>query len=357
VNSDVVTTPVYEITATPVEVEFGATSFNVTAEVTNTNNIAAENVEVSLFYNGVIATQTVSVAANATATVTFNNVENPFTKAGTYTMYVQAPNAQAEVAITVKPEPVQEVIDLAVTAIQGTLSLDVETSYLTVFVENKGTKDVTNARVALTAGNAALGEANVSVKAGNTGFCTIAVTADKLTAGEFTVVATVTAEGEAQATLDDNTLEKTYTIAAAQPTFELTVESEVTGSKNKLTVEIPFTVKNTSNVDAEMVKVAAYLDGSELGSITIQKLEANSETSDVIEIATGSLNVGKNQILVMVGNVTKWVNVTISETTAIAAIKAIYGHNVQIYTLAGVKVNDVRPGNVYIINGKKVAVK
>ena len=356
VNSAVATDPVYEVAAAPVEVEFGAEKFNVVATVTNTNNIAADNVTVNLFHNGVIATQTVSVAANATTTVTFNDVENPFTKAGTYTMYVQAPNAQAEVAITVKPEPVAETIDLAVTAIQGTLSLEVKNNYLTVFVENKGTVDAFNAPVKLivTSGEDILEiESEVIVGAGRSSMLTFTVSSEFLNAGEASVTATVTAEGDIDET--NNSFTQSYTIAPLQPTFELAV-ADVTGYKGDLTVDIPVTVKNTSKVDAENVEVGAYLDGSRLGYITIQKLEANSEANDVIKVATSYLQLGKNQLLIAVGNVTKWVNVTVVEGNGIAAIKAKHGDDVKVYTVGGQKVDNVKKG-VYIVNGRTVVVK
>ncbi len=50
--------------------------------------------------------------------------------------------------------------------------------------------------------------------------------------------------------------------------------------------------------------------------------------------------------------------------TGIAAIKAIYGEDVQIYNLSGKKVNNVRRGfpyqgrgQMYIINNKKVMMR
>ena len=271
-------------------------------------------------------------------------------------MYVQAPNAQAEVAITVKPEPVAETIDLAVTAIQGTLSLEVKNNYLTVFVENKGTVDAFKAPVKLigTSGEDILEiESEVIVGAGRSSMLTFTVPSEFLNAGEASVTATVTAEGDIDET--NNSFTQSYTIAPLQPTFELAV-ADVTGYKGDLTVDIPVTVKNTSKVDAENVEVGAYLDGSRLGYITIQKLEANSEANDVIKVATSYLQLGKNQLLIAVGNVTKWVNVTVVEGNGIAAIKAKHGDDVKVYTVGGQKVDNVKKG-VYIVNGRTVVVK
>ena len=56
----------------------------------------------------------------------------------------------------------------------------------------------------------------------------------------------------------------------------------------------------------------------------------------------------------------KWVGVTVTDdplVVGITAVKAQLGQNVKGYTLGGQKVNDVRKGQVYIINGKKVVVK
>ncbi|MBQ7510999.1 MAG: hypothetical protein IJT53_08905, partial [Prevotella sp.] len=288
--------------------------------------------------------------------------EDPFVAGTTATYYVQAAGkAQAEVTVTFAEEPVEAVVDMAVTSITGTLSLDVETNYLTIFVENKGTKDVTNATVTLTAGETELGSATVSAKAGATGFCSIAVPATALTAGEFTVVATVTAEGEAETTLADNTLEKTYTIAAPTPELSFTVEASA--GTTDATIPVKVTVSNSEKAAAENVVVTVYDASSQkLGEATIAAIAAGASETVTISIENTYTAAGeyKNALQVTVAGVddVKWAAVTITEgTVGIAAIKAQYGENVQIFTVNGQKVNEVRKGGLYIINGKKTVIK
>ena len=287
VNSSEATEPVFAVTAEPVEVEFGAEKFNVTATVKNISEIAAENVEVSLFYNGVIATQTIeALAAGAVTTVTFADVENPFTKAGEYTMYVQAPKAQAEVIITVKPEVVAPVYDLAITEVIGTIEMANETGNVRVSVQNNGNQDITDAAVTLKAGEEVLGTATVSAKAGQTGFCTIAVVTEGLTAGELQVTATVEVENDA--TPDDNTMTATLTVndvPAAEPVLVITA-NDVEITKGQDDLEFTVHVANTSSVDAENVKVNILYQGIlTIASKTIEKLAGNEETDLVFTAA------------------------------------------------------------------------
>ena len=367
VDSSVVTEPDFSVTAENVSVAYGAEFFEIKAVVKNTTDIVATDVEVRLL-QGIteVATTTISeLKGGAEQPVVFQveaTEENPFVAGKTATYYVQAAGkAQAEVTVTFAEEPVEAVVDMAVTSITGTLSLDVETNYLTIFVENKGTVDVTDARVALAAGHAALGEATVSVKAGATGFCSIAVPATAIAAGEFTVVATVTAEGEAEDKLEDNTLEKTYTIAA--PAAELSFTVEATAGTLDSEISVKVTVKNSEKAAAENVVVTVYdANSQKLGEATIATLAAGAEETVTIKIANTYTTAGeyKNALQVTVAGVdgVEWATAHITEgTTAIAAIKAVYGENVEIFNLSGKKVNDVRRGNVYIINGKKVTVK
>ena len=244
------------MSAADVEVEFGAEKFDVVATVKNVSSVAAENVEVTLFYNGVIATQTIeALAADAETTVTFADVANPFTKAGDYTMYIQAPKAQAEVKITVKPEAVEEVVDLAITEVIGTIELANETSNVRVTVQNNGNVDITDATVTLKAGEKVLGTATVSAKAEETGFCMIAVASEGLEAGELAVTATVEVEGDA--TPEDNTLAATLTVKespVAEPTFSITAEN-VTVPFGAESYDIVAVITNTSEVDAQGLTV------------------------------------------------------------------------------------------------------
>ena len=282
VNSSETTEPVFAVTAEPVEVEFGAEKFNVTATVKNISEIAATNVEVSLFYNGVIGTQTIAaLAAGAETTVTFADVENPFIKAGEYTMYVQAPKAQAEVIITVKAEVIAPVYDLAITEVIGTIEKANETGNVRVSVQNNGNQDITDAAVTLKAGEEVLGTATVSAKAGQTGFCTIAVATEGLTAGELQVTATVEVENDA--TPDDNTMTATLTVndvPAAEAVLELSADDIEITKGEAFELAVPVKVKNTSDVDAENVTLNLIYEGiMTVATKTIEKVAAYEETT------------------------------------------------------------------------------
>lgn len=247
----------FSVTAQDVSVEYGAEAFTIVATVTNTSAVNAAAVEVKLLSGAdVVATKTIeALAAGEQQDVSFTFPIAVYEAGTTATFFVQvAGKAQTEVAVTFSEEPVVEVVDLAVTAIQGTLDLSVATNYLTVFVQNNGTVDVNDATVTLYAGETVLGTGTVSAKAGSTGMCTIGIDTTVLSAGELEVKAVVTVEGDA--TPDDNTMTKSYEV-----------------------------------------------------------------------------------------------------TTAVAAIQAAYGENVQIYNLHGKKVSSLRSGQVYIINNKKVMVK
>jgi ketosteroid isomerase-like protein len=352
--------PVITITAQPVEVEFGAEKFDVVATIVS--DIDAENVDVQLFYNQTIATKTINLVEGEQQTVTFADVVNPFTKAGEYTMFIIAGKTQAEVAVTVKPEQVQQVVDLAISSISGTLSKDVENNYLTVFVANNGTADVQNAVVTLTNGENTLGESTVSVKAGQTGFCSITVASANLEVGEFTVVATVAAEGDVNA--DNNTMSRTFTIAAPQPelSFTATAQSEVDSDDCYVTV----TVK-CEKADAENIEVTIYNEnGAKIDSDVIDAIAAGEEaeiTIKVKHVAFAQTGLQKsNQLQVTVSGVSgaKWVKVNVVEKGTIVGIRDImaqFGENASIYTLNGQKVNTIQKGGMYIVNGRKVMMK
>ncbi len=185
--------PTFELTAQNVTVQLPAEKIEIAVTVKNTSEVAAQNVVLNLWNNGVIATQTIdALAAGEEKEVTFTFPIAAY-ETGTASFFVQvAGQAQTEVSVTFKEEPVPEVIDLAITAIQGSLSLDVETNYLTLFVQNNGNVDVNDAPVTMYAGEAVLGSGTVSAKAGESGMCTIAIATDVLAAGELEVKAVVT---------------------------------------------------------------------------------------------------------------------------------------------------------------------
>lgn len=280
VDSSVATEPIFAVEAAGVEVELGAEKFNVVATIKNTGAVDATSFDVNLFYNAVIATQTIeTLAAGEETVVTFADVENPFTKAGTYSMYVLAPKAQAEVTIAVKDPYVEPVYDLAITAIQGSLDLAYENGTISVAVENKGNQDLKDAIVKLTVGETEYEKA-VSVKAGETGYAIFTVATEGLTAGTLNVTATVEVEGDETA---DNTLSQDINVKdidTAEPTFSVTAE-DVTVAYGATSFEIKAIVKNTSEVAAEGLTVKLLQGITEVETKTLNIVLAAGEETEV----------------------------------------------------------------------------
>lgn len=281
----------FTVAAEDVTVEYGAESFSIVATVTNTSEVDAQNVAVKLMKSiEEVETKTLeTLAAGAEETVTFTieaTEEKPFEAGKSITYYVKVNNdAQTEVNVTFKEAPVEERIDLAVTAIQGTIDLDADANYLTVFVDNNGTVDINDAKVVLTVDGeeAELGEATISVKAGMNSFCSILVQTEDLEVGTLPVHAEVILpEGLEDATPDDNVLAKEVTVTGdepATPTFTVAAEN-VSVEFGAESFSIVATVTNTSEMDATDVEVK-LLQGTEvIETKTIATLAAG-KTEDV----------------------------------------------------------------------------
>jgi len=204
----------FEVAASDVTVAYDATTYTVTAQVKNTSTADAEDVTVQLLSGTtVLAETTVDVKAGQTAEATLTVEGGPF-EAGKQEMQIVVAGKYGKwINVTVEEEPVQQVVNLAVTSINGTLYQDVERNFITVFVDNLGTADVTDATVTITAGTTVLGTATVSVKAGNNAFCSVPVDASSLSTGDIEIVAKVEAEGDVDTT--DNELSKTINVTLA----------------------------------------------------------------------------------------------------------------------------------------------
>ena len=345
------------MTAENVEAFLGdAITVNVT--VKNTSNVDATNVKLQLLkgMEEIDDTTIETLAAGTEETVSINipavGVSQIATTAGTYELQAVVGNKASDFSTITLKEHVTEIVDLAVSSISGTLSLDQETNFVYVYVENKGTVDVENARVALTAGNAALGENTVSVKAGKYAMCTIEVPATALTEGEFEVIATVTAKYDNDKT--NNSMSKTYTIAA--PVAVLTATA--TAVKEETGVKVTVTVTNSSNFAANDIVVTLYDEGSQViegAQKTIETIAANGNAT--AEFTLDNSFAGKQiQYLVKGAGDAKWL--TLPSVTGIAAVKAqLKDKDAQIYTVKGEKVSTINKAGLYIINGRKVVVK
>lgn len=263
----------------PVNVAYGATSFNITATIKNTSEtVDATDVVLTLWQNGTVGTQTVSALAHgaeAEVVFTVNAPETGFPVDRTVTYYVQAPKnqSQAEVEVIFAEQPVEEVKDLAVIGIDGTIDLGAVSSAVRISVENKGNVDIESATVTLKAGDKTLGESKVTnVAAGKTGFCNVMVPSEGLTPGELTVTATVALDGDA--TPADNTMEATLTVKEAEvpePVFAIATEKSYEFTLGE-PMSITVTVINTSEVEAKDVDVKLFYSTMEVAKQTVAEL-------------------------------------------------------------------------------------
>ncbi len=213
VNSGATTETVFELTAQPIEVQLPVEKIDIVVNVKNCSDNDATNVALELWSNGVIATDTIQrLAGGETKDVTFS-IEA--LSAGTYQMQVLTADHKysCNIHLTVKDTIKTQTIDLAVTDITGTLSLDVESNYLTVYVENMGTMDVTNAVVTLYTGEEELGTDSISLKAGESGIKSFEIATTTLKAEDFSVTAKVTIDDDVD--LSNNELGKTFTIVSS----------------------------------------------------------------------------------------------------------------------------------------------
>ncbi len=275
-----VVAPTYTVTAENVEVEYDATSYTVVAQVTNTNNVAKEDVKVQLLSGAtVMAETTVNVPANETAVANLIVENGPF-EVNTYEMQVVANNqAQKWINVVVKPAPIIETKDLAIIDITGTLDLANATNDVRVTVENRGNVDITDATVTLKAAEKVLGTATVSAKAEQQGWCYITVASEGLEAGELEVTAIVEVEGDAVAT--DNTAVTTLTVKAApvpEATYSISAD-DVNVEYGAESFDIVATLTNTSDVDAAEVSVTLLKGITEVDSKVIPTLAAGASTN------------------------------------------------------------------------------
>jgi len=179
--------------------------------VKNTSEVAAEQVEVKLFHNSVIATTTIeALAAGAEQEVTFTveaTEEAPFGWGKTETYYVQAGKAQADVEVTFEAAPVEEKIDMAITAIQGLSQIDLtQENKVQVWYENKGNVDLEGVAIMLSVNdNPVEPTQTVDVKAGKSGYVEYTIDVADFEPGEdieAELAAWVNVEGDADATND-----------------------------------------------------------------------------------------------------------------------------------------------------------
>ncbi len=362
VNSSETTDPVFSVVAQNVSVPFGAASFEIKAVVKNTSEVDATNVAVKLL-SGITGVETQTISALTAGTeqqVTFTisaTEESPFVAGQTATYYVQTPTAQAEVIVTFEEEAVPEVIDLAITAISGTLSVETENNYLTVFVENKGNVNVTGATVKLTAGDVELGTATVSAKAGNNGFCSITVPATALQVESLEITATVEAAGDANA--ENNTLSKTFQIALPAAQVEITL-ADFTVGPDMTSFTIPVKVKNLrENFAAKNVKVMIYDNTKLIGQTTIETIEAGAEITAYVNVEVETAYTETTALQAWATGYSEFQLVTFNllfDPNGINDVKTLK-QNAAIYTLGGQKVNNMKKAGIYIVNGQKVVVK
>lgn len=364
VDSSVATEPVFEVVAENVTVPFGATSFEIKAVVKNVSEVDANGLTVKLL-QGITEveakTLNIVLAAGEETEVSFTieaTEEAPFVAGKSVKYYVQAPNAQAEVVVTFAEQEVEKFVDMAVTAISGGLSVEIETNYLTVFVENKGNVDVNNAVVTLTAGEVVLGTAQVSAKAGNTGFCSIAVPATALQ--EETLVVTATVEVDNDVDLTNNTLDRTFQIALPAALVEIAVE-DVSIALNQTSFVVPVTVKNLrENFAAKNVKVMIYDNYRLIGQTTVETIAAGAEVRVDVEVNVETAYTEGTTLKAWATGYSETQFVTFQLLvggTGIAEVNAQGSMaNQTIYNVAGQRQQKLQKG-LNIVGGRKVVVK
>jgi len=354
--------PTFALTAEDAEFFIGE-PVNFTVNVKNTSEVDAQNVEVKILYGTAqIASQTIeTLGAGEAKDVVFTGEIPVQLPAGTYELQAVAGKNNTFFNITLK-EVVEPVIDMALTAIQGITEINLkEENKIMVWYKNNSNVDVESATISVKLNDTELEAQTVSdIKADANGYVEFTLPVEDLTAGEkATVVATITVENDVNT--EDNTMTKEYEVTnGIAEVAELAITAEdVTVELNAESFAVKVTVKNLSEtVDAENVEVKALIGVDVLGSKTIEKIAAGMQETVTITVSNPYTQEGKyNDLHIMTSNAETWVNVTVSTVTAIEAIKAVYGKNVQIFTLNGKKVNNVKKGGLYIINGKKVMIK
>ena len=285
----------FSVTAENVTVAYDATSYSVTAHVTNTSEVDATGVEVKLYNSGTVMAQTsVDVPAGQTVDATLTVENGPFA-AGRTQMQIVAGNASQWIWVVVEEAPVVDVIDLAITDIAGTIELGKDENTVRVSVQNNGNVNITDAVVTLTAGEKTLGTATVSAYPGRPGFCSVSVDKTGLEAGELEVTATVTVEGDENP--DDNTLTQTIEVVAAPApvaSFELTAQDiEVEFAQE--TIQAVVNVKNTSEVAAENVELHLWYNGT-IATATIEALAAGETKAATFSFANPFTKAGTYEV-------------------------------------------------------------
>ena len=362
VDSSVATEPVFEIAAEDVTVPFGATSFEIKAVVKNVSEVAANGLTVKLL-QGIteIEAKTLDIvlAAGAEQEVTFTveaTEEAPFVAGKSVRYYVQALKAQAEVVVTFAEQEVEKFVDLAVTAISGGLSVEVQTNYLTVFVENKGNMDATGAVVTLTAGEVVLGTAQVSVKAGSNGFCSVAIPATALQ--DETLVVTATVEVANDVDLTNNTLDRTFQIVLPDAKVEVVVP-DVRIDLNKTSFVVPVIVRNLrEDFAAKNVKVMIY-DGFRLiGQAVVETIAAGAEETVNVEINVDTPYTESTTLSAWATGYSETQLVEFNLYVGGTGIEMVQGTSVRgaIYNVAGQRQQKMQKG-INIVGGRKVVVK
>ena len=134
---------------------------------------------------------------------------------------------------------------------------------------------------------------------------------------------------------------------------------DLSAETNYLTVFI----ENKGNVDIREADLTLTTGETVLGSAKISARageEGNTGFASV-QVDQSTLQVGEIEVTakVQVGeNVFEYTEtVTVTNTTSIMAVKAQLGENAEVYTIDGQKVNSLKKGGLYIVNGKKMLVK
>ena len=361
-------------------------NFTVKGRVTNIGSVDAADIHVVAVVNNVEWSGSTSTIASLEAdgeysdvTVNVNEIDvdgESFTlklralvKFGDST--VQFESAEKTIAYDATST---EGIDLAVTKIAAPesvqLSDDVTDFKVVLTVTNNGTKDAENVDVVLYANDKKAANSasnvnyeNLTIKAGESKEVTLWVgslgSESELTLTAQAVVADNESETEGWYDEDVNGVVKVAILLEEENDFEVAaIEAPETVTES--TFDVIVTINAPEAVEEATVKV--WFDTAIAEKTVALKAGENTVT---VTVDVEALNLAKKTYEVgaqlLVDGEEYWndedVNVTISYTTGIIAVKTAIAEGAAVYSINGQRLNAPAKGSIVIINGKKVAVK
>ncbi len=332
----------------------------------NDGNAAADNARLTVFVddkeNAVWQIGTLAIGEEKWQNMKFS-VDG--IEAGEHQVYLTltADNAEAVTteATTVTFTRKEATASFELTAQPIEIQLPAETATAVVNVRNSSLVDATDVKVNLWNNGVIATQTIASLPAGASQTVTFEFANPFQTAGDYSMQA-LTADNMYGCYIDVTVLAAPEE-EIADVTIDEIADIEATTDEE---VTISATVRNLSSDSAiKDVIVMLFKDTDEVGkSALIEEIAAGEEST--VEFHLGMLAAGTYlytlQILSEDGNADNnmqslTVTVTDSATTAIRSVGSHCGSSTQVVTISGKRTHNVRKGNVYIINGRKVVVR